>query len=67
MTEKIVELIRRFEPMSFRSREWDFLMRGPGRPQRWHEIEDDFRVLIIADPPWSTEQLRDFARARLGA
>ena len=50
MTEKIVELIRRFAPMSSRSREWDFLMPGPGRPQRWHEIENDFRVLIIADP-----------------
>ncbi len=50
MTAKIVELIRRFAPMSSRSREWDFLMPGPGRPQRWHEIEDDFRVLIIADP-----------------
>ena len=50
MTEKIVELIRRFAPMSSRSREWDFLMPGPGRPQHWHEIEDHFRVLIIADP-----------------
>jgi hypothetical protein len=25
-------------------------MPGPGRPQRWHEIEDESRVLIIADP-----------------
>lgn len=25
-------------------------MPGPGRPQRWHEIGDEFRVLIIADP-----------------
>lgn len=50
MTEKIVELIRRFAPISSRSREWDFLMPGSGGPQRWHEIEDDFRVLIIADP-----------------
>ncbi|WP_087750587.1 hypothetical protein [Paraburkholderia caledonica] len=50
MTEKIVELIRRFSPMSSRSKEWDFLAPGPGRPQRWHEIEDEFRVLIIADP-----------------
>jgi hypothetical protein len=50
MTEKIVELIRRFAPMSSRSREWDFLMPGHGSPQRWHEIEDEFRVLIIADP-----------------
>ncbi|WP_029970985.1 hypothetical protein [Paraburkholderia graminis] len=50
MTEKMVQLIRRFSPMSSRSKEWDFLMPGPGRPQRWHEIEDEFRVLIIADP-----------------
>lgn len=50
MTEKVVELIRRFAPLSSRSREWDFFMLGPGRPQRWHEIEDHFRVLIIADP-----------------
>lgn len=50
MTDKIVELIRRFSPMSTRSKEWDFLMPGPGRPQRWHEIEDEFRVLVIADP-----------------
>ena len=50
MTQKIVELIRRFSPMSSRSREWDLLMSGPGRLRRWHEIEDEFRVLIIADP-----------------
>ena len=50
MTEKIVELIRRFAPISSRSPEWDFLMPGLGAPQRWYEIEDDFRVLIIADP-----------------
>ena len=50
MTDKIVELIRQFSPMSARSKEWDFLMPGPGRPQRWHEIEGEFRVLVIADP-----------------
>jgi hypothetical protein len=50
MMEKVVELIRRFEPMSSRSGEWDFLMAGSGRSQRWHEIEDAHRVLIIADP-----------------
>lgn len=48
--EKIVELIRRFSPMSSRSKEWDFVMTSPGRLKRWHEIEDEFRVLIIADP-----------------
>lgn len=50
MTEKVVELIRRFKPMSSRSWEWDFLAVGSGRPQRWHEIENEYRVLIIADP-----------------
>lgn len=28
MTEKIVELIRRFSPMSPHSKEWDFLTPG---------------------------------------
>jgi len=50
MMEKVVELIRRFNPMSSRSWEWDFLTSRTGRPQRWHEIEDEHRVLIIADP-----------------
>ncbi|CAM2158986.1 ATP-binding protein (plasmid) [Pararobbsia alpina] len=50
MTEKIVELIRRFSPMSPHSKKWDFLIPGAGKPQRWYEIEDEFRVLIIADP-----------------
>ena len=50
MTEKIVELIRRFAPMSSLSSKWDFFMSGPGHSQRWNEIEDEFRVLIIADP-----------------
>ena len=61
MTEKIVELIRRFAPMSSRSRDRDFLMPWPGRPRRWHEIEDDFRVLIIADP--GADQITDVSVA----
>jgi hypothetical protein len=52
MIEKIVELIRRFAPMSSRTWDLDFLQAGPGRPQRWHEIEEEYRVLIIADPGW---------------
>ncbi len=36
MIDGIVELIRRFTPMSSRSAEWDFLMPGSGNP---HEIE----------------------------
>jgi hypothetical protein len=50
MIEKVVELIRRFKPMSGRSRNWDFLTTGSGQPQRWHQIEEEHRVLIIADP-----------------
>jgi hypothetical protein len=50
MTDKTVELIRRFTPMSSRFREWDLLTAGTGRPRRWHEIEGEHRVLVIADP-----------------
>ncbi len=50
MTDKVVELIRRFSPISSHSKKWDFLMRGPGQPRRWPEIDDEFRVLIVADP-----------------
>ncbi|MEG3147817.1 hypothetical protein U1839_24465 [Sphingomonas sp. RT2P30] len=50
MTDKVVELIRRFVPMSSRAAEWDFLTAATGKSQRWHEIENAFRVLIIADP-----------------
>jgi len=54
MIEKIVELIRRFAPMSSRTWDLDLLLAGPGRPQRWHEIEEEYRVLIIADPGAAT-------------
>jgi hypothetical protein len=50
MTEDIVELIRRFKPISSRSSNWDALMSGSGKTVRWHELEDERRVLIIADP-----------------
>lgn len=50
MNEKVVELIRRFTPMSSASREWDLFAAATARPKRWHEIEDERRVLIIADP-----------------
>jgi len=50
MREITVELIRRFAPLSSRTGHWDFLYLVPGTPQRWHEIEDERRVLILADP-----------------
>jgi hypothetical protein len=50
MIEKIVELIRRFKPMSAETWDLDFLMGTSSDQQRWHEIEEEHRVLIIADP-----------------
>lgn len=50
MMGNIVELIRRFMPISSRSKEWDFLVAETGKSKRWHEIEDEHRSLIIADP-----------------
>ena len=50
MTENIVELIRRFAPISHRTWEWDFLLNEHSHEKRWHEIEEEHRVLVIADP-----------------
>ena len=50
MREIIVELIRRFAPLSSRTGYWDALYLAPGKPQRWNEIVDERRVLILADP-----------------
>lgn len=50
MRETSVELIRRFAPLSSRTGYWDSLYLVPGKSQRWHEIEDERRVLILADP-----------------
>jgi hypothetical protein len=50
MIEKIVELIRRFKPMSAETWDLDVLIGSSGNQQRWHEIEEEHRVLIIADP-----------------
>jgi hypothetical protein len=50
MREISVELIRRFAPLSSPTGHWDYHYRVPGKPQRWHEIEDERRVLILADP-----------------
>jgi hypothetical protein len=66
MIENVVELIRRFTPMSFRSWDWDYLTAGSGQPQRWHEIESERRVLIIADPG-AGKTFEAKARARMSA
>ncbi|MFN3725274.1 MAG: hypothetical protein ACK4SZ_03100 [Allosphingosinicella sp.] len=51
MRDIVVQLIRRFVPITVPGRDWDFLATAPGgRPKRWHELEDAHRVLILADP-----------------
>ena len=50
MKDQVVELIRRFTPLSSSSRDWDYFTAAPGRPRRWHEMEEERRVLILADP-----------------
>lgn len=50
MREPVVELIRRLEPLSSRTGFSDHLFLVPGRPQRWHQVEDERRVLVLADP-----------------
>ncbi|HTM82167.1 hypothetical protein [Asticcacaulis sp.] len=50
MTDKVVQLIRRFRPMTHLG-EWAFLFPDTSsRVQRWHEMESSYRVLILADP-----------------
>lgn len=51
MRDIIVQLIRRFVPTVVPGGDWDFLATAPGgRPQRWHQLEEAHRVLILADP-----------------
>jgi KaiC/GvpD/RAD55 family RecA-like ATPase len=50
MKEIVVQLIRRFAPLLSRTEYWDSLYLVPGKPQGWHEIEDERRVLIVAVP-----------------
>jgi hypothetical protein len=48
MREITVGVGRRFALLSSRKRHGDFLYLVPGKPQRWREIEDKRRVLILA-------------------
>ena len=50
MRDIIVQLIRSFAPLSSRTGHRDSLYLVPGKPLGWHEIEDERRVLILADP-----------------
>ena len=50
MRDVSVELIRKFAPLSSSTGHRDFLFDVPGKPQRWHEIQDERRLLILAEP-----------------
>lgn len=50
MSERAVELIRKFAPLTSRTGHWDSMFLVPGKAQRWHEIQGEYRVLILADP-----------------
>ncbi len=63
MKEISVELIRRFAPLSSRTGYWDSLYFSPGKPKRWHELVDERRVLILADPG-AGKTFEALARAR---
>lgn len=51
MREIIVPLIRRFVPAKPLLGDWEFLHPEPsGSVQGWRELEDHYRVLVLADP-----------------
>ena len=50
MRDKPVELIRRFSPLKSPSGDWDLVFSPSGARKTWREIEDEHRVLILADP-----------------
>ena len=63
MRQISVEVIRRFAPLSSRTGYWDSLYLSPGKPQGWHEIVDEHRVLILAEPG-AGKTFEALARAR---
>jgi hypothetical protein len=51
MREIIVPLIRRFVPAKPMLGDWEFLHPEPnGKMQGWRELEEHYRVLVLADP-----------------
>lgn len=64
MKDVIVQLLRRFIPANPPLGDWEFLSSAPaGKAQRWHEMEDGYRVLILAEPgAGKTFEARDRAR-----
>lgn len=51
MKDMIVPLIRRFIPAKLLLGDWEFLHPEPsGSVQRWRELEEHYRVLVLADP-----------------
>jgi hypothetical protein len=50
MKEKVVELIRRFAPLKSPLGDWDLVFSPSGARKTWRQIDDEHRVLILADP-----------------
>lgn len=50
MTQKVVQIIRRFSATRGPKDSWADIGFNPGRPSRWNELEEEHRVLILADP-----------------
>ncbi len=51
MKDVIVPLIRRFVPAKPLLGDWEFLHPEPsGAVQGWRELEEHYRVLVLADP-----------------
>jgi hypothetical protein len=65
MKDIVVQLIRRFVPITAPSGDWDNLASAPGgRPLRWHELEEARRVLILADPGAARRSRRSIAPSK---
>jgi hypothetical protein len=50
MKQTVVDIIRRFTAIVGLEGAWDFLHPISGKAVRWNELEDQRRVLILADP-----------------
>jgi IstB-like ATP binding protein len=50
MRDKVVELIRRFTPLTSPPGDWSHIFAPAGARMTWRQIEDEHRVLILAAP-----------------
>jgi hypothetical protein len=50
MSDRTIDLIRKFTPLLSPLAVWNFSSSRKSKSRGWHEIQDERRVLIIADP-----------------